>query len=400
MRVIRIVLVLAVLGGIGWFVWQQQHPTVHELPMSPVDKGSVESAVSNTRAGTVKACRRAKLSPSIGGQISALPFAKGSSVKTGQTLLRLWNKDLQANLLAAREAVTAAERRQEASCQEAAEAARAAQRADRLRQSANISEDDLDRAHTAATTAEANCKASEAQVSAAVAQRKAAAAQLERTVLKAPFSGVVADINGELNEYVTPSPPGIQTLPVIDLIEPGCFLVSAPIDEVDAPKLRAGLPARVTLDAWRGREFSATVSRVGDYVIDLEKQARTVEVELTFANKDDIKDLLAGYSADVDIILETRQDVLRVPTEALLENQYVYRLTLKESQQNGALPQGTLQKIRVETGLWNWTYTEVTSGLDEGDLVVTAPGSEGLADGVVARQKQPASDQETTSKNE
>jgi HlyD family secretion protein len=194
-------------------------------------------------------------------------------------------------------------------------------------------------------------------------------------VLIAPFAGVIADINGELNEYVTPSPPGIQTLPVIDLIEPGCFLVSAPIDEVDAPKIHVGLPARMTLDAWRGREFAGKVMRVGSYVIDLEKQARTVEVELAFSNPADLKDLLVGYSADVDIILETRANVLRIPTEAV-QNAQVF-----------VLENGVLHKRKITAGLSNWTYTEVSDGLAEQTQVVTTPGAAGVADGVAAKAK-------------
>jgi HlyD family secretion protein len=378
MRISRILPVVVAIAVAGWLVWQKQHPETVEVTLAKVDKGTVEATVANTRAGTVKACRRARLSPSIGGQISALPFAKGAKVKAGDVVLRLWNDDLQASLNAAQEGVKAADKQQDAACLQADEANRAASRSASLRRSANISSEALDKANTAAKVAEANCKAAKAQTTVADAQLKAAQAQLERATLSAPFAGVIADINGELNEYVTPSPPGIQTLPVIDLIEPGCFLVSAPIDEVDAPKIKTGLPARITLDAWRKRNFPGTVSRVGSYVVDLEKQARTVEVELQFSNPDDLKDLLVGYSADVDIILETRDKVLRIPTEALLESKYVY---VPDSDNK-------LQKRSVKTGLGNWTYTEITDGLQEGEQVVTTPGATGIKEGVSITVKE------------
>lgn len=350
MRVFRILPVLLVAAGIGWFIWQQQHPAALEVSVGNVSRGVVEATVANTRAGTVKACRRAKLSPSLGGQINELPFPEGAAVKAGDVLLRLWNKDLQSSY--------------DAACLQAEESRRALQRAEQLRRSASISSEALDQARTQAKVADANCKA--------------AKSQLERTILTAPFAGVIADINGELNEYVTPSPPGIQTLPVIDLIEPGCFLVSAPIDEVDAPKIKPGLPARITLDAWRGRDFPGAVTRVGSYVVDLEKQARTVEVELAFADPDDLQALLVGYSADVDIILETRADVLRIPTEALLESHYVYLINTA----------GKLEKRRIETGLNNWTFTEVTQGLEEGAQIVTTPGAAGVKEGIAAKAKE------------
>lgn len=378
MRISRILVVLLVIAGIGWFIWQRQHPDAMAVSVGKVTRGTVEATVANTRAGTVKACRRAKLSPSLGGQISALPFPKGAEVQSGDVLLRLWNKDLEANLKSTEEGVKASAKQRDATCLQSAEASRAADRAARLRQSGSIASEELDKTNTAAKVAAANCKAAEAQTTVSEAQLKAAQAQLERTILTAPFPGVVADINGELNEYVTPSPPGIQTLPVIDLIEPGCFLVSAPIDEVDAPKIKPGLPALITLDAWRGRDFPGIVTRVGSYVIDLEKQARTVEVELAFNNPDDLKALLVGYSADVDIILETRADVLRIPTEALLESHYVYVVDTD----------GKLEKRRIETGLGNWTLTEVTAGLEEGQQIVTTPGAEGVKEGITVKAKE------------
>ncbi|MBJ6611711.1 MAG: efflux RND transporter periplasmic adaptor subunit [Candidatus Thiothrix moscowensis] len=382
MRMSRVLPVVLVLAIAVWWWWQQQHPAALEVSVGTVTRGAVEATIANTRAGTVKACRRAKMSPSMGGQISALPFAEGAQVKSGDVLLRLWNNDLQASLQAAREGVAAASKQQDAACLQAAEASRVAERSSRLRQSASISPQELDKANTAASVAEATCKAAKAQVTLADAQLQAAQAQLERTILTAPFAGVIADINGELNEYVTPSPPGIQTLPVVDLIEPGCFLVSAPIDEVDAPRIKPALPARITLDAWRGREFAGKVTRIGSYVVDLEKQARTVEVELAFNHPDDFKDLLVGYSADVDIILETHPDVLRIPTEALLDKQYVY-----------VLADGKLAKRKIQTGLSNWSFTEVSSGLEAGAQLVTTPGAIGIAEGVAAVAKEAADEQ-------
>ena len=125
-------------------------------------------------------------------------------------------------------------------------------------------------------------------------------AHLERTQLYAPFAGVIAEINGELGEFVTPSPVGIPTPPTVDLIDASCLYISAPIDEVDAPRVRAGLPARISLDAFPDRVFPGHVRRVAPYVLDQEKQARTVEIEAEFDDPEKAG-LLAGYSADVEV---------------------------------------------------------------------------------------------------
>jgi len=68
------------------------------------------------------------------------------------------------------------------------------------------------------------------------------------------------------------------------------------------------------------------VRRIADYVLDLEKQARTVDVEVEFVDPADIEQLLAGYSADVEIILDVRKDTLRIPTEAVMDGDSVYVL--------------------------------------------------------------------------
>jgi len=118
------------------------------------------------------------------------------------------------------------------------------------------------------------------------------------------------------------------------------------------------------------------VRRVADYVLDVEKQARTVDVEVAFSNPQDLKRLLAGYSADVEIILGTRPDTLRVPTEAVLEDTRVY-VFLPED--------GRLEARKVRTGMSNWDYTEVLSGLESGEQVVTSVDRAGVEAGAAAR---------------
>jgi HlyD family secretion protein len=158
----------------------------------------------------------------------------------------------------------------------------------------------------------------------------------------------------------------------VDLVDASCIYVTAPIDEVDAPRVNEGMRARVTLDAFKDRHFAAHVRRVAPYVLDIEKQARTVEVEAEI-DEHDAAVLLPGYSADLEIIIADRPDVLRVPTRALVEGRKVY-----------VLESGSVQLIEVKTGLGNWEYTEIVGGLQPGARVVVSIDREGLADGVPA----------------
>lgn len=339
----------------------------------PVERGKVERTVANTRAGTVKACRQAKLSPSVGGQIAKLPIHEGDRVEAGQLLLELWNDDLVAETKLAQKAAEVADAQAKAACLTAQVAQREADRLVKLRRTGAASEEKTDRAVTEAKALAAGCKAAKASALMSKARLEVVGANLARTRLKAPFAGVVAEINGELNEYLTPSPPGIATPPAVDLIDDACFYVTAPIDEVDAPEIVPGMIARVSLDAFGDRHFAGKVRRIAPYVLDREKQARTVDVEVVFVNPEDFQQLLAGYSADVEIILDVHRDALRLPTEAVLDGKRVFVY----------LPDKKMITERVfESGISNWSYTEVLLGLQPHEMVVVNVDQAGVKDGV------------------
>jgi len=363
--------VVAVVVAVSWL----SRPKPIEVEAIKVEPGTVAETVTNTRAGTVKACQRARLAPPMGGQIDKLPVKKGDHVHKGQVLLELWNDDLRAALeLAQRDAVSARARAQQA-CVTAEVARRDADRVEKLFERKLVAPDAVDRARGTADSNAAACRAATDDIKVAQARVDVARANLERTLLRAPFDGIVAEINGELGEFVTPSPVGIPTPPAVDVVDISCIYVTAPIDEVDAPRIRVGMPARVTLDAFRGKVFPAHVRRVAPYVLDLEKQARTVEVEAELESQEGVE-LLPGYSADVEVIVAEHPKVLRIPTRALLEGKYVYVVDPKD---------GRVHKREIKTGLGNWEYTEVLGGLQQGDQVVTSVDRPGLADGVHAR---------------
>jgi HlyD family secretion protein len=344
-----------------------------------VTLGTVTQTVTNTRAGTLKACQRARLAPPAGGQIARLPVKKGDRVKRGDVLLELWNDDIRAQLAVAQRDAVASQARAEEACVAARVSGKEADRLEGLRERKLVSAEIIDRAQGEAEQLAAGCRAATQNISVARARVDQAQATLERTWLRAPFDGVVAEINGELGEFVTPSPVGIPTPPAVDVVDTRCVYVTAPIDEVDAPRIREGMRARVTLDAFRDREFPAKVRRVAPYVLDVEKQARTVEVEAELEPLQNVT-LLPGYSADVEVLIEQHDEVLRVPSRAVIEGGRVYVFDPEDDR---------VHSRQVDLGVGNWEYTEVRRGLKAGDQVVTTIDREGLADGVPARITKP-----------
>jgi HlyD family secretion protein len=326
-----------------------------------VERGRVEQTVTNSRAGTVKARRRAKLSPENGGRIVELPHPEGSSVRAGDLLLRLDDALPRARLEVAERERNAARAQREQSCLSAAYAARDAARTEKLAGDGIVSAGLLDQSGSTARSAEAACRATESALERAEASVVLARTDLSKTVLTAPFAGIVARLSIQVGEWTTPSPPGLPIPPVIDLIDTSSIYISAPMDEVDSARMRAGQPARVTVDSHQGRSFPALLVRVAPFVLDVEAQNRTVEIELELEDAAFARTLLPGTSADAEVILDAREDVLRVPTGALMEGGRALVL------ENGRLVERT-----VKAGLRNWNFTEIASGLAPGERVVVS----------------------------
>ncbi|WP_434513599.1 efflux RND transporter periplasmic adaptor subunit [Dechloromonas sp. ARDL1] len=368
----RIVIAIATLAmlGLGVFVATRPKPVV--VVVKEVGEGKVEATLANTRAGTVEACLRTKLSTIVGGRIEYLGVKEGDRVKKGQLLLKLWNDDQQANAALAQAQMTLSARRVDEACITAANAEREARRQGELREKGFVSTSKEEAARTEAEVRRAACSTAKADVAQAEAKFKATRVEQGRVVLYAPFDGTVAKIVGELGEYSTPSPPGVPTPPAIDLIDDSCLYVKAPMDEVDAPKIRVGQAVRITLDALPGQTLPGKVKRVAPYVSAVEKQARTVDIEVDFERPEETGKLLVGYSADVEIILSARDKVVRVPTAAIQEGGRV----LVHNPDNGKL-----EERRIKTGLANWEYTEVVDGLKTGERIVTSLDKAGVKAG-------------------
>ena len=366
----KIAAAVILLLVVSSFFYNGSEEAIKVLAVKPEIK-MVEQTVSNTRAGTIDACRRSKMSPAMGGQIATLAVEEGDMVEKDQILLELWNKETKAR-------VKAAERSADQTCIISAKAQRDADRSNELFSKGLTSEEAKEAAVTNAESGLAACNAAKAQV-------EVTKASLERTQLIAPFGGIVAEIEGELGEYVTPSPVGVATKPTLDLIDNTCIYIKAPIDEIDAPEVVAGLKSRITMDAFGQKEFPATVRRVAPYVLDLEKQARTVEIEAVFDNPQEF--LLPGYSADITIIVDTSEETLSIPSQAVMGGNSVYLIN----------SDGTISEKEIEVGLSNWQVTEVLGGLSLDDQIVLSIDRKGLEDGVKVSVEETNKDKDEVS---
>ena len=326
-----------------------------------VETGRVEDTVVNSRAGTVQSRLRSQISPGLAGLVIDIPARKGTHVKKGDVLLRLNDAEHQAQVRLALRTLDAARAAAEQARLEAEYAQTEWKRAQELARKEVVSATSLDHDRTRALTSLTAVEAATARIRETEASVASAQAILDKTVITSPFDGVVLDVTTEVGEWISPSPPGVPIPPVMDLIDPQALYVSAPIDEADVARMRVGLPVRITLDAFRGKSFKGTLTYVSSFVETRQDQNRTLRVEAVFTQTDLPANLLPGLSADVEVILDSRENVLRIPTYALLENNLVL-----------VVHNGLLVEKSVKVGLHNWSFTEITAGLSAGELVVVS----------------------------
>jgi len=357
-RLLFLLAIVLVIVALRLTVWR---PRAVPVEVFTVETGRVESTVVNSRAGTVDSRLHAEMSPGIAGLVKAIPVKKGETVKAGEVLLQIDDAEHRANAQLARRSLDAARATARQARLDADQAQRDLHRAKDLRERNLTSEQGLEEAQTKAEVTEVETIAAEARVKEAEASLDLARATLEKTTMRAPFDGVVLDVSTEVGEWISPSPPGVQIPAVVDVIAPDSLYVSAPIDESDVERLRLDQPCRITLDAFRNRAFNGRITYIASFVETTQQQNRTLEVEADFLEGDLPANLLPGLSADVEVILDAKDDVLRIPSFALLEGDVVL-----------VVEKNRLVSRKVETGLRNWEFVEVLGGLAKGDRVVTS----------------------------
>ena len=373
-----IVAVVAVIALVVLLRYTIFAPDVVEVRTAAVERGVVEQTVTNTRAGTVKVRLRAELSPQVGGLVVAIPHREGESVEAGDVVVELDDRAQSAELASARTTVEAARAQADEACLAAELAEKELSRVEALHARGIASDQNLDLLQTDRDRTRAGCAAARAAIGQAESRVIAAEVQLAFTELRAPFAGTVAEVSTEVGEFITPSPPGLPIPPVIDLLDPASIYVSAPIDEVDAERILVGQAVRMTVDSRPDQSFPGVLTRVAPYVLDVLEQNRTVEVEGELDDPQTMKGVLPGTSADVELILDRRDDTLRIPASAVAEGGEV--LILKD---------GLLEKRTIDVGLRNWRFAEVLGGLEPGEKVVVARNSPDIKAGARAEEKAP-----------
>lgn len=348
-RIWPIVLALAAIAAAA-FAFRPETPL--SVLAVTVDAGLVEDTVTGSSVGAVEAEQTSTVSAEISGRVSAIHIRQGAA-EAGAPVIELDGSDLRAERAQTlREIETAALRVEQAKLR----AGKMQAELDRLR--------GTDESPWRIEALEKDLSVARMETDIASASRKALEATLARVdlrlakiVIAAPYAGTVTRARVELGENVAPGTPlfTIQSAPP--------FVVRAPIDEVDVPRIAVGQEARVTFDALRDRSFPGTLVEIRPAASTDQKNNRTVDVKVRAGDLPPT--IVTGMSAHIEVVLARRPGVVRVATphireDAATKRRYVY-----------VLEGGRAVRRWIRTGIWNWDQTEVLEGLAAGDQVVT-----------------------------
>jgi len=186
-------------------------------------------------------------------------------------------------------------------------------------------------------------------------------------VIRSPIDGFVLETRVESGDPVVPLSAFQEGTVLITMAEMSNLIFRGTVDEIDVGKLREGMPADIKVGALPDASVRGEVSLIS-LKARTEDNATVFPIEVTLTDPGEAV-LRAGYSANVDVIIDRRDEVLVIPERLVRFEDDVARVTV-------LLPGGETEERAIEVGLSDALSIEVTSGLEEGELIVEPPPRE------------------------
>jgi multidrug efflux pump subunit AcrA (membrane-fusion protein) len=395
---------LATAGAGGWYAMSRPAATSGPA-MALVARRDLSATVTAT--GTIKAMVGAevKVGSRIPGRVEQLAVQVGDRVKPGQVIARLEQDDLRAAVEKARADLAAATaklatvrngaRTQEIQTAEAALRQAEANRSlaqvnlDRYRQLYQDGGIALQQVDTAARDYDVSLaqvrtareqlslvrdkytpedvQVAEAEVAQAKAALRIAEANLGYATITAPMGGVVASVSTQQGETVTSGSAAAQAPTFVTIIDLNRLQVDAYVDETDIGKVRVGQAATFIVDAFPDKEFSGNVTAIYPKAL-IQQNVVTYDVVIIIDNHEGL--LRPDMTANTTITVAKRDKVLAIPNQAVRREEGDRVVFVQEGDR--------LARRAVKTGWKDKSYTEVLSGLREGDRVVAGELENGM----------------------
>jgi len=301
--------------------------------------------------GLIEAWKKINITPDVGGKIAKIYVQEGDRVEEGQLLAELDTKAIRLQLEAAKAGLAVAEANYN-------DAQKNMERMERLKKENAVSDQQYEKARL-------GYEAAEAQLQQARSALNLAQHSLDVSLMKAPFSGVVASRNAEVGDVINPMMGGFSPASgVLTLMDFSRIKIAIDVSQQDFVRIKKGQAVYLKVTAIPDRVFEGYVSLVN---LTADPMTKKFKVEATIDNSDLV--LRPNTFGEITLEVSTHEDALAIPQKAVLENKYIF------------VAQGDVaQRREVSLGLQNSELVEVTRGLKEGDLVIVE-GNFGLEDG-------------------
>ena len=381
------------LAGIAAVGASKRSNKAVEVKTEAVQRRDLVASV--TASGQVSPHTKVDVAADISGRIVRLAVKEGQLVTKGQFLLQIDPAMYAATLQSAQAAVSQARAQQAQAQANLIQAQRAYDRMAAIKkQNAQlVSESELDQLHTQADAARALADAGRFAINQAIGQLQNAQQALDKTTIVAPMSGRVTRLNVEQGETAVPGTFNKDAATLLTISDMGVLETKIKVDETDVARITLGDSAIVQIDAFPDSTFTGRVTEISNSALKAAtgQQAadQAVDYEVTVRLLNPPVNTRPDFSATAKVVTATRQHALAVPIIALTvrENQPVGGDTAQQGL-GGKKPQKEVGKKDVEgvfivgkdnkvqfrpvkVGIAGEKYFEVTSGLRDGEQIVS-----------------------------
>jgi len=358
----KLFVILALLLCTGVVVWwilsQPDESKAYVQETVKVIRHDVSSTVLATGAVKPQVGAEVRVGARISGKVERLYANIGDDVRKGQVIAELEKADLEASVAKAQAEVKVAEAKVADATARTKLADLDWQRQQNLIKKDFTSQQAVDKALKEKESALAGLNLVEKQLDAARAALKEAQVKLSYATITAPISGVIASVSTQQGETVA---AGLNAPTFVTIIDLNRIQVDAFVDETDIGKVKVSQRAAFTVDTYPSKNFEGVVSAIYPKAII---QDNVVNYDVVIDIKSPFKNLLRpDMTASVTIYQAVRKGVLMIPQKAVLRESGRKFVLVK-------LPDDTLQKKTIKTGISSGRNIEIISGLSEGDAVV------------------------------
>lgn len=337
---LKTLLIFLLVGALSYGIyWQIKTPDITKVSTVSAQRGEIKNVINLT--GQVINDKTVTLSALVNGQITDMKISKGQVVDRNQVLARFDRREADAEL-------TRLQAEQDLAEQKAILTRNTLDRLLNMGTGGSVSQQQIDDAQTEWRIARAQQKVSKAAYSIAAIQR-------EKYDVTAPFDGVITEKTTEVGQWVEAGTP-LFTLVALDGRE-----IEVNIDSSDRGQIKIDQTANLKSDAWPDQPWSETIHWLAPAVSQKDNEAlNSFSARLTLGKQ--APPLILGQQIDVELVIQQKQDVLKIPYSVLIEDGNKKQVAIINSD-------GKIELRDIVTGIEDISFVEVLSGVDPAERI-------------------------------